>query len=114
MLLGDVMELIPALPPNIESYEAIFIPVNNGKPDVAYSGTHWTLLVYVKAVNSFYYYDTLKFKSLRETEYTSRRFQPLLKHKHPSLFIPSTSPQQENGSDCGGNPQIYIALPYRC
>lgn len=106
--IGDVTQLIPALPPNMESYEAIFIPVNDGKPNVAYSGTHWSLMVYVRAVNSFFYYDTLKFNNLRDGEYASKRFQPLLQLKEPSKFIPSSTPQQENGSDCGGNKYYFI------
>lgn len=108
VLLGDITELIPALPPNMETYEAIFIPVNDGKPNVAYSGTHWSLMVYIRAINSFFYYDTLKFNNLRDGEYASKRFQPLLQMKEHAKFIPSSTPQQENGSDCGGNDEdIY-------
>ncbi|KAL9554462.1 hypothetical protein PS6_003412 [Mucor atramentarius] len=98
---GDVMQLEPALPPRMEQYEAIFIPVNDGKPHEAYSGTHWSIMVYVKPVNSFYYYDTLKFNNLRDGELSSRRIQPLLKLEKPAQFIPSSTPQQINGSDCG-------------
>lgn len=85
------------------AYEAIFIPVNDGDPSKANSGTHWSLLVYVRAVNSFYYYDTLKFSNLRDAELTCKRMQPLLHLDKPSQFIPATTPQQDNGSDCGGN-----------
>ncbi|KAI7905576.1 uncharacterized protein BX663DRAFT_500201 [Cokeromyces recurvatus] len=98
---GDVMQLVSALPPNMDKYEAIFIPINDGKPYEAYSGTHWSLMVYIRQVNSFYYYDTLKFNNLRDGEMTSRRLQPLLRLKERSQFIPSTTPQQGNGSDCG-------------
>ncbi|RCH79554.1 hypothetical protein CU098_007704, partial [Rhizopus stolonifer] len=62
----DVMQLEHVLPANIDSYEVIFIPVNDGKPHEAYSGTHWSLMVYIRAVNSFFYYDTLKFNNLRD------------------------------------------------
>ncbi|CAO3647125.1 unnamed protein product [Mucor fragilis] len=98
---GDVMQLEPALPPQMDQYEAIFIPVNDGKPHEAYSGTHWSIMVYVRPVNSFYYYDTLKFNNLRDGELSSKRIQPLLKLKTPAQFIPSSTPQQINGSDCG-------------
>lgn len=93
----------------MESYEAIFIPVNDGKPNVAYSGTHWSLMVYIREVNSFFYYDTLKFNNLRDGEYASKRFQQLLQQKDSSKFIPSSTPQQENGSDCGGKPSSQIS-----
>ncbi|KAI9472384.1 MAG: hypothetical protein EXX96DRAFT_583864 [Benjaminiella poitrasii] len=98
---GDVMQLVSALPPNMDKYEVIFIPINDGKPFEAYSGTHWSLMVYVREVNSFFYYDTLKFNNLRDGELTSKRLQPLLQVKSQSQFIPSTTPQQGNGSDCG-------------
>ncbi|KAI8645263.1 hypothetical protein BD408DRAFT_412071 [Parasitella parasitica] len=98
----DVMQLEPALPPQMDQYEAIFIPVNDGDPYQAYSGTHWSVMVYVRPTNSFYYYDTLKFNNLRDGEVTSKRIQPLLKQNKPAQFIPSSTPQQINGSDCGG------------
>ncbi|KAG2212662.1 hypothetical protein INT47_000639 [Mucor saturninus] len=98
---GDVMNLVPALPKDMDGYEAIFIPVNDGDPAQANSGTHWSLLVYVRAVNSFYYYDTLRFNNLRNAEITCKRMQPLLRLDKSSQFIPATTPQQDNGSDCG-------------
>lgn len=98
---GDVMELASVLPPNIEKYEAIFIPINDGKPTHAYSGSHWSIMVYVRAANSFYYYDTLKFSNLRDGELTSRRMTPLLQMDKQPHFIPASTPQQDNSSDCG-------------
>lgn len=98
---GDVMQLASALPPNIDKYEAIFMPVNDGKPSEAYSGSHWSIMVYVRAVNSFYYYDTLKFTNLRDGDLTSKRIRPLLKVDTQPQFIPSSTPQQGNSSDCG-------------
>jgi sentrin-specific protease 8 len=99
------MQLVSALPPQMDQYEAIFIPINDGKPQEAYSGTHWSIMVYIRAANSFFYYDTLKFNNLRDGELSSRRIQPLLKLDKPAQFIPSSTPQQINGSDCGG---MYI------
>lgn len=96
------MQLASALPPNIDKYEAIFMPVNDGKPSEAYSGSHWSIMVYVRAVNSFYYYDTLKFTNLRDGDLTSKRIRPLLKVDTQPQFIPSSTPQQGNSSDCGG------------
>jgi sentrin-specific protease 8 len=86
----------------MDKYEAIFIPINDGKPSEAYSGTHWSLMVYIRAINTFYYYDTLKFNNLQNGELTSKRMQPLLKVDKQPQFIPSSTPQQDNGSDCGG------------
>lgn len=103
------MQLAPALPPQMDQYEAIFIPVNDGKPQEAYSGTHWSIMLYIRAVNSFFYYDTLKFNNLRDGELSSRRIQPLLKLEKSAQFIPSSTPQQINGSDCGG---IYLYIEF--
>lgn len=102
------MQLEPVLPTHMDKYEAIFIPVNDGTPQRAYSGSHWSLMVYVRSVNTFYYFDTLNFSNLRQGEYTRKRFQPLLKLVHPARFIPMNTPQQDNGTDCGGNIRMYL------
>ncbi|KAI8969995.1 hypothetical protein BDF20DRAFT_888804 [Mycotypha africana] len=98
---GDVQQLLPALPPKLHDYEAIFMPINDGRPDEAYSGTHWSIMVYIKAANAFYYYDTLKFNNLRHGDLACKRFKSLLRLRKPAQFIPSSTPQQENNSDCG-------------
>lgn len=85
----------------MDKYEAVFMPINDGQPSAAYSGTHWSLMVFIRATNSFYYYDTLRFNNLRDAELTCKRIQPLLKLDKPAQFIPSSAPQQDNGSDCG-------------
>lgn len=95
-------DLEPALPKDMDKKAVIFMPINDGDPEKANSGTHWSLMVYVREINSFYYYDTLKFNNLREGEQTCKRIQPLLKLNEAAQFIPSSTPQQGNGSDCGG------------
>lgn len=104
------MQLVSALPENMDKYEAIFIPINDGKPSEAYSGTHWSLMVYIRPSNSFYYYDTLTFNNIRDGELTLRRMKPLLKVDKRPQFIPSSTPQQANGSDCGGEFSLYSFL----
>ncbi|KAI9255998.1 hypothetical protein BY458DRAFT_558496 [Sporodiniella umbellata] len=101
---GDVTQLEGCLPPNMEQYEIIFMPINDGKPSVAYSGTHWALLVFVRCTKSFHYYDSLKFNNLRDAELSYKRIQPLLKLDQPAHLIPSSAPQQKNGFDCG----VYV------
>ena len=102
----EITQLASALPADMDKYEAIFIPINDGKPSKAYSGSHWSIMVYVRATNSFYYYDTLKFSNLREGEKTSKRMQPLLHTENPPQFIPASTPQQTNSSDCGGKNRV--------
>jgi sentrin-specific protease 8 len=58
-------------------------------------------MVYVRAVNSFFYYDTLRYSNLRDGDFTSKRMRPLLGMDKQPQFIPATTPQQENSSDCG-------------
>jgi sentrin-specific protease 8 len=106
--LGDVMQLEPVLPANMDQYQIIFIPVNDGVPQKAYSGSHWSLMVYVRAVNSFYYFDTLGSTNMNQGKIIYKRLEALLKLEHPAQFIPSSTPQQENGTDCGGNKSGYI------
>ncbi|KAI8888545.1 cysteine proteinase [Backusella circina FSU 941] len=100
----DVMDLIPALPPNMDQRQVVFIPINDGNATQAYSGSHWSLMVYVKAMNTFYYYDSLQSSNRRQAEYTGRRTQPLLRVDREPQFISMNTPQQKNGSDCG----VYV------
>jgi sentrin-specific protease 8 len=96
------MDLTFALPPNIDQRQVIFIPINDGDATQAYSGSHWSLMVYVRATNTFYYYDSLQSSNMKQAVHTSGRIYPLLNVDEPSQFVSMTTSQQNNGSDCGG------------
>ncbi|KAI8081497.1 uncharacterized protein BX664DRAFT_340533, partial [Halteromyces radiatus] len=98
---GKPSDLIGALPPHFEEKRVIFAPINNGTPEAANNGTHWSLLVYFRPTNSFYYYDSLNFTNIKDAKQTAKRMTPLLGSKRKPRFIPSSTPQQTNGADCG-------------
>jgi sentrin-specific protease 8 len=90
-----------ALPPNLDKSQAIFIPINDGKPNIANSGSHWSLLVYLRATSTFYYYDSLHNANIMSARLTARRLTPLLGLGYYPQFISMWTPAQPNGADCG-------------
>jgi sentrin-specific protease 8 len=97
----DPSQLHSALPPNLNQSQAIFIPINDGKPNIANSGSHWSLLVFLKAASTFYYYDSLQNANINSARITARQLTPLLGlRQHPQL-VSMWTPQQPNGADCG-------------
>ncbi|CAM0140476.1 hypothetical protein VKS41_006495 [Umbelopsis sp. WA50703] len=99
--IPDPSQLHSALPPNLNQSQAIFIPINDGKPNIANSGSHWSLLVFLKAASTFYYYDSLQNANINSARITARQLTPLLGlRQHPQL-VSMWTPQQPNGADCG-------------
>lgn len=37
----DTSQLVSALPPHLDQYQAIFIPVNDSRPQLGNMGSHW-------------------------------------------------------------------------
>ncbi|EFA81807.1 sentrin-specific protease 8 [Heterostelium album PN500] len=101
--VAELNSMIGAL--DLPSKEIIFIPINNNEdPDQIAGGSHWSLLVYEKVNQSFYYYDSISgdsnyaygcviarklYKLLTGQQYTS------------SKISKRNTPQQRNGFDCG-------------
>ncbi|KAF7731264.1 SUMO1 sentrin specific peptidase 8 [Apophysomyces ossiformis] len=100
----DPTQLGSALPANIDQRLVIFIPINDGEPQTAYSGSHWSLLVFLRATATFYYYDSMQGANLNEARATAMKLLLLLKLSQHPEFIPVPTPQQENGADCG----VYV------
>lgn len=100
----DASQLHSALPPNLDKSQAIFIPINDGKPNIANSGSHWSLLVYLRATSAFYYYDSLHNTNIMSARLTARRLTPLLGLGYYPQFISMWTPAQPNGADCG----VYV------
>ncbi|KAI8342751.1 hypothetical protein BC941DRAFT_413737 [Chlamydoabsidia padenii] len=105
---GNPKDLIGVLPPHLDKRRLIFVPINNGTPETANNGTHWALLVYSRPTNTFYYYDSLHSTNIEEGRNTSKRMislfgtgKTLLSKVKPPDFIPLSTPQQSNGTDCG-------------
>ncbi|KAI9308287.1 hypothetical protein BJ944DRAFT_246707 [Cunninghamella echinulata] len=98
---GDPKDLQSVLPPQFENRRVIFIPINDGIADKAYSGTHWSLLVFFRSSKTFFYYDSLNTSNIRPAKYTAKRMIPLLGLDVEPEFKVIPSPQQEGTSDCG-------------
>ncbi|KAI8584570.1 hypothetical protein K450DRAFT_181763 [Umbelopsis ramanniana AG] len=99
--IQDTSQLHSALPPNLNQSLAIFIPINDGKPHIANSGSHWSLLVYLRATSTFYYYDSLHNANINSARLTARRLTPLLGLRIVPHFVSMWTPPQPNGADCG-------------
>jgi len=91
--------------------EIIFLPVTDStdismKNDFGPRGSHWSLLMYSKANNRFYYFDSLKQFNLPAAMRLAKSLAPIL---FESLringgevdFETFECPQQENSFDCG-------------
>jgi len=100
--IQDPSELASALPADLHGCQAVFIPVNDAADlTCADSGSHWSLLVYARPFNTFYYYDSLRDTNLKSAMSVAKKFAPLLGHNAPSFVHQEDCPQQENGADCG-------------
>ncbi|KAL1930671.1 hypothetical protein VTP01DRAFT_10833 [Rhizomucor pusillus] len=102
--LQDPTYLASALPPHLDRYRYIFIPVNDSQPQAGYSGSHWSLLVFCRPNLTFYYYDTLHGTNQHVARLTAGRMVPLLRLTRQTIFKPVPTPQQDNGADCG----VYV------
>ena len=92
---------------SLSSRELVFIPVNDARdPSVVGGGSHWSLLVFHRASNTFFYMDSVLGGSNNRSialEYA--------KHVHPTFHVEAKegafqfqdleSSLQSNGFDCG-------------
>lgn len=88
----------------LDEFDIIFVPVNDN-PDVtvAGGGSHWSLLVYSKSTECFYYFDSLGEYNYETATDLKTKIEVGLKHG----LIPIKSvkcSQQTNGYDCG----VYV------
>src|SRR6185436_3612355 len=86
-----------------KSKKIVFLPVNNSSTGGYKGGTggHWSLLVYKKA-NEFYYYDSYGSMNLSAATTLANNFLKYLEISGSANIIkPISCPQQSNGSDCG-------------
>ncbi|KAI9323197.1 hypothetical protein BX666DRAFT_2116849 [Dichotomocladium elegans] len=100
----DASHLSAALPQHLTTADAIFIPVNDSRPLAAYSGSHWSLMLYLRQHNTFYYYDSMGTSNIQEAQFTCGRLIPWLGIHHQPAIQPMETPQQTNSADCG----IYV------
>lgn len=107
-LISDASELALCLDQlSLSTRQVVFIPVNDAQePGVSNCGSHWSLLVYFRASDVFYYMDSVR-NSSNNRPYAlnmAKNVYPVLKEgaRIDSLkFIDLESSVQPNGFDCG-------------
>lgn len=99
-------------PLKLNEKSIVFIPVSDSPPvfrrwnEFGSTGTHWSLLLFDKVNNSFYYFDSMASANYEHARAISRNFKSILDITNEPSFIKVKTPQQENTVDCG----IYTLL----
>ncbi|KAL2916290.1 hypothetical protein HK105_204046 [Polyrhizophydium stewartii] len=101
----DAGMLAGALPPDLGSKQAVFLPVNDST-GLEPGGSHWSLLCFYKPTHTCYYYDSLGSSNLPHAQRTARALDAVLGHDSPSAFVQIDTPVQVNGFDCG----VYVMV----
>jgi sentrin-specific protease 8 len=97
---SDINSLKGAIPDDFDQKDTIFMPINDNEGNQA-GGTHWSLLVYNRAVNMFMHYDSLCNSNERVARNCCQKISKLLNAPAAAGFVLMESPQQRNGHDCG-------------
>ncbi|KAJ3146696.1 hypothetical protein HDU86_008440 [Geranomyces michiganensis] len=96
---GSVKALEPVMPAKLGDKELVFLPVNDGDGRTG-GGTHWSLVVFCRAVQTFYIYDSMGSHNYWHANKTNTRFSELFGLAAP-LVSEVLGAQQSNSSDCG-------------
>ncbi|KAJ3158347.1 SUMO1 sentrin specific peptidase 8 [Irineochytrium annulatum] len=89
---------------NLHTKEIIFIPINDNEGAGA-GGGHWSLMVYHRPTDAFYYYDSMGKYNVGTAKRTKERLYPVISHARAGgVFYEVDTPPQINGYDCG----VYV------
>lgn len=104
-LLRDTQEDLP----DFTNTTHIFLPINDSnKPEIAESGSHWSLLLISVIDGVAYHYDSLRQGNETKAGFATGQMSVLLGKR--LRFTPlEDSPLQENMSDCG----VFVCLNMR-
>ena len=81
--------------------EYIFFPVNNNETVDRVGGTHWSLLVYNKNVNTWIHLDSQRDLNNVHARQLMNRVNTYMNGKTPPKYVETNCTQQNNGYDCG-------------
>ncbi|XP_055338394.1 sentrin-specific protease 8-like [Paramacrobiotus metropolitanus] len=79
----------------------VFLPLNNNEHVDAAGGTHWSLLVYNRLENTFFYLDSWMGHSMKTAKEVAAIMEKALGILERPKFQYLDVPQQANGFDCG-------------
>ncbi|CAI2377799.1 unnamed protein product [Moneuplotes crassus] len=97
------------MPLKLDKADVIFCPINDNQSPFKTGGTHWALLVYLKATDSFHYFDSAG-GEISNRRSVASKLRALISRRKESYFMKELSsevetfrpgPRQENSYDCG-------------
>lgn len=89
-------------PLHLDTADVVYLPVNNNdQPSRAYGGSHWSLLQFRRATNSFHHYDSFGGYNDDVARRIAAAFTVALAATAPAFLAESATPQQTNSFDCG-------------
>lgn len=86
---------------DIADKELLLIPINDHKSFETVGGTHWTLLVFVKCLQTFQHYDSANSANINDACLLARKLQKIY---YPNIHFNMESVcchSQENAYNCG-------------
>ncbi|KAI9330669.1 hypothetical protein DFJ73DRAFT_88381 [Zopfochytrium polystomum] len=60
---------------NLQKSDFVFIPVNDNEQNTA-GGSHWSLLIYSRSANCYYYYDSMGRANYEVAKRTKKKLDP--------------------------------------
>lgn len=103
-ILEDTNDILDPL--FIKNKDILFLPVNDAMDVSTEGGSHWSLLIYCKSRETFYYYDSLDNKNLISARKIAEKLSNYLAIQSPLDLVCMNGPTQDNSFDCG----IYMLL----
>uniref|UniRef100_A0A8C4QP59 SUMO peptidase family member, NEDD8 specific n=1 Tax=Eptatretus burgeri TaxID=7764 RepID=A0A8C4QP59_EPTBU len=99
--LGSFLE-----PLELPRKKAIFLAVNDHDELQTSGGSHWSLLLYNRAENTFHHFDSLGKNNLSQARRLAHQLERFLGlgSKTPALIHEESAPSQSNAYDCG----VYV------
>lgn len=96
-------------PLGLDKQDIIFLPINDSDSmKLETGGSHWSLLVFIKAQHVFYYFDSIDNYNLLHAQNVANKLKKYIDPQSTTDIevIPQYTPQQTNSFDCG----IYMIM----
>uniref|UniRef100_A0A1B6LVU4 Ubiquitin-like protease family profile domain-containing protein n=1 Tax=Graphocephala atropunctata TaxID=36148 RepID=A0A1B6LVU4_9HEMI len=92
----------------LETKSFILVPINDSECfSHKISGSHWSLLLYVKSLCKFYHFDSIGSHNFQSANKTAKKLSKHLSIQEENIQIEACkTPQQQNSNDCG----VYMIL----